>query len=114
MPIERHDAGPRMSQAVVHNGTVYLAGQVSKNPDGVQAQTRDILARIDQLLATAGTDKSKLLSATVWLTDISTWSAMNEVWDAWVDTANPPVRAAIEAALAGPEYRVEIMVVAAQ
>ena len=114
MPIERHDAGPRMSQAVVHNGTVYLAGQVSKNPDGVQAQTRDILARIDELLATAGTDKSKLLSATVWLTDISTWSAMNEVWDAWVDAANPPVRAAIEAALAGPEYEVEIMVVAAQ
>ena len=103
-----------MSQAVVHNGTVYLAGQVSKNPDGVQAQTRDILARIDELLATAGTDKSKLLSATVWLTDVSTWSAMNEVWDAWVDTANPPVRAAIEAALAGPEYKVEIMVVAAQ
>ena len=114
MPIERHDAGPRMSQAVVHNGTVYLAGQVSKNPAGVQGQTRDILARIDELLATAGTDKSKLLSATVWLTDISTWSAMNEVWDAWVDTANPPVRAAIEAALAGPEYEVAIMVVAAR
>ena len=114
MPIERHDAGPRMSQAVVHNGTVYLAGQVSKNPDGVQAQTRDILARIDELLARAGTDKSKLLSATIWLTDISTWSSMNEVWDAWVDQANPPVRAAIEAALAGPEYKVEIMVVAAQ
>ena len=113
MPIERHEMGPRMSQAVVHDGTVYLAGQVSKNPDGVQAQTRDILARIDELLALAGTDKSKLLSATVWLTDISTWSAMNEVWDAWVDKANPPVRAAIEAALAGPEYTVEIMVVAA-
>jgi enamine deaminase RidA (YjgF/YER057c/UK114 family) len=112
--IERHESGPRMSQAVVHDGTVYLAGQISKNPDGVQAQTREILARIDELLAQAGTDKSKVLTATVWLTDISTWSQMNEVWDAWVDRDNPPARAAIEAALAGPEYKVEIMVVAAR
>jgi enamine deaminase RidA (YjgF/YER057c/UK114 family) len=102
-----------MSQAVVHGGTVYLAGQVSANPDGVQAQTREILEKIDELLAAVGSDKSKILTATVWLTDISTWSQMNEVWDAWVDRDNPPARAAIEAALAGPEYRVEIMVVAA-
>ena len=113
MSIQRHGVGARMSQAVVHGGTVYLAGQVSKSPDGVQAQTREILASIDELLAQAGTDKSKILTATVWLTDISTWSQMNEVWDAWVDRDNPPARAAIEAALAAPECLVEIMVVAA-
>jgi enamine deaminase RidA (YjgF/YER057c/UK114 family) len=111
--VQRHQVGPRMSQAVVHGGTVYLAGQVSKNPDGVQAQTREILQRIDELLGAVGSDKSKILSATIWLVDISTWSQMNEVWDAWVDRDDPPVRAAVEAALAGPEYLVEIMVVAA-
>jgi enamine deaminase RidA (YjgF/YER057c/UK114 family) len=113
MSIQRHGVGPRMSQAVVHGDTVYLAGQVSRNPDGVQAQTREILASIDELLAQAGTDKSKILTATVWLSDISTWSQMNEEWDVWVDRENPPARAAIEAALAAPECLVEIMVVAA-
>jgi enamine deaminase RidA (YjgF/YER057c/UK114 family) len=110
--IQRLQPGPRMSQAVVHNGTVYLAGQVSEGED-VQAQTRGIVARIDELLAQAGTDKSKLLSATVWLVDISTWSQMNEVWDAWVDPANTPARAAVESKLAAPQYLVEIGVVAA-
>jgi enamine deaminase RidA (YjgF/YER057c/UK114 family) len=114
VPIERHDAGPRMSQAVVHNGTVYLAGQVSKNPDGVQAQTRDILARIDELLATAGTDKSKLLSATIYITDMKTFAEMNAVWDGWVSEGNTPARATVEAKLAAPQYNVEIMVVAAK
>lgn len=112
--IERHEIGPRMSQVVIHGDTVYLAGQVSRAEGGVKAQTREILARIDELLATAGTDKSKILTATVWLTDISTWSEMNEVWDAWVDRENPPARAAIEAKLAAPECLVEIMVVAAR
>ena len=112
MSIQRLQPGARMSQAVVHGDTVYLAGQVSEGED-VQAQTRGILARIDELLAAAGSDKSKILTATVWLVDISTWSEMNVVWDAWVDTANPPARAAIEASLANPQYLVEIMVVAA-
>jgi len=110
--IKRLQAGPRMSQAVVHDGTVYLAGQVADGED-VQAQTRGILARIDELLAEAGSDKSKILSATIWLVDISTWSQMNEVWDAWVDPANTPARAAIEAKLAVPKYLVEIGIVAA-
>jgi enamine deaminase RidA (YjgF/YER057c/UK114 family) len=110
--IQRIKAGPRMSQAVVHGGTVYLAGQVAEGED-VKAQTRGILAQIDELLAAAGSDKSKLLSATVWLVDISTWSEMNEVWDAWVDPQNTPARAAIESKLAVPKYLVEIGIVAA-
>jgi enamine deaminase RidA (YjgF/YER057c/UK114 family) len=101
-----------MSQAVVHGDTVYLAGQVADGDD-VKAQTRGILARIDELLAAAGSDKSKILSATVWLVDIDTWSEMNVEWDAWVDTANPPARAAVEAKLAVPKYLVEIGIVAA-
>ncbi len=93
MAIERMQKGARMSQIVVHDDVVYLAGQVAlEAPDqSATAQTQDILARIDTLLAEAGTDKSQLLSATIWLTDIRYYDEMNAVWDAWIDPANPPV-----------------------
>ena len=114
MTIVRHQAGSRMSQAVVHNGTVYLAGQVAGDASGdVADQTRQILAGIETLLGAAGSDKSKLLSATIWLASMADFAAMNGVWDAWVDPGNPPARACVEARLAYPQYRVEIMVTAA-
>ena len=113
MSIQRIGVGPRMSKAVVHGNTVYLAGQVGEPGDDVTAQTRTTLAEIDALLAQAGTDKSKILMATIWLADIADFEAMNAVWDAWVDKANPPARATSEGKLASPEYLVEIIVVAA-
>ncbi|HEX6141654.1 MAG TPA: RidA family protein [Geminicoccaceae bacterium] len=116
MSIERLHTGERMSQAVVHGDTVYLAGQVAQNAAGqsVSAQTRDILETIDRLLAEAGTDKSKLLSANIWLSDISTFNEMNQVWDAWVARGSTPARACVESKLAAPQFTVEIMVVAAR
>ena len=116
MSIQRLNVGPRMSQAVVHGNTVYLAGQVAQNAGGesVAEQTRDILATIDRLLGEAGTDKSKLLSATIWLTDIKTFNEMNQLWDAWVAPGNTPARACVESKLAAPQYNVEIMVIAAR
>ena len=116
MKIERHEVGPRMSQAVVHGDRVYLAGQVAHAAAGksVTEQTRDILAAIDRLLASAGSDKSKLLQAQIFLTDISTFNEMNKVWEAWVAPGQTPARATIEAKLAAPQYTVEIMVVAAR
>ena len=116
MSIERMEVGPRMSQAVVHAGVAYLAGQVAQRAPGasVRDQTTDILSRIDELLAAAGTDKSKLLSATIWLTDMGAFAEMNAVWDAWIDPANPPARACVQSpALAAPQFTVEIMVNAA-
>jgi enamine deaminase RidA (YjgF/YER057c/UK114 family) len=114
MTIRRIEAGPRMSQAVVMNGTVYLAGQVAlESPGaGVADQTRTVLARIDRLLAEAGTDKTKLAQATIWLADMSTFDEMNKVWDAWVAPGNAPARATVEAKLAAPQFTVEIAVVA--
>ena len=116
MTIKRVEVGPRMSQMVIHGDTVYLAGKVARANAGrsVGDQTRDILAQIDDLLAEAGTDKSKLLSANIWLTDIKTFDEMNKVWDAWVAPGNPPCRACVEAKLAAPQYQVEIMVTAAR
>jgi len=115
MTVQRIDPGPRMSQAVVNGDTVYLAGLVADDASqDVKGQTKQILAKIDTLLKKAGTDKSKLLSANIWLTDISTWAQMNEVWDAWVSPGNAPARATVEAKLAGPAYKVEIMVQAAK
>ncbi|MEO3432041.1 RidA family protein [Inquilinus sp. CAU 1745] len=114
MSIERLDSGPRMSQAVIHNGTVFLAGQVGDDPKADLAeQTRQILANIDALLARAGTDKSKLLTCNIWLADIAGFNEMNAVYDRWIDPANPPVRACVESALATPDYKVEIQVTAA-
>jgi len=115
MTIERIKVGKRMSQAVIHGSTVYIAGQVADDPSAdVAEQTRQVLAKIDSLLAEAGTDKSKVLSANVWLSDISTFDQMNAVWDEWVTPGSPPARATVESKLAGPQYKVEIMVVAAR
>ena len=116
MTIKRIEAGSRMSQAVIHGDTVYLAGQVAQNSPGkpVGEQTKDILGSIDRLLAEAGTDKSKLLSAQIWLADIARFNEMNEVWDAWLSPGNAPARATVEARLASPDFTVEIMVVVAR
>lgn len=116
MSIKRFDVGSRMSQCVVHGDTVYTAGQVARNAAGgsVAEQTKDILATIDRLLGEAGSDKSKLLTANIWLSDIATFEEMNAVWDAWVAPGNPPCRACVESKLAAPQYTVEIMVTAAR
>ncbi|WP_312127696.1 RidA family protein [Brevundimonas sp.] len=111
--IQRFQKDHRMSQAVVHNGVVYLAGQVGEPHEDVAAQTRTALAEIEALLAEVGSDKSKILMATIWLADMADFETMNSVWDAWVDPENPPARATGEAKLAAPEYRVEIIVTAA-
>jgi len=113
MSIRRIQPGPRMSGAVVHGNTVYLAGQVGNPGEDVTAQTKTVLSEIDRLLAEAGTDKSKILQATIWLADMKDFGAMNAVWDAWVDPNNTPARATGESKLAAPEYVVEIIVVAA-
>ena len=115
MTIRRIDVGARMSQAVVHGATVYTAGQVAMGAPGgtIAEQTADILSRIDDLLAKAGSDKSKLISATIWLTDMRDFAEMNEVWDAWVSPGNTPGRACVEARLAAQRYNVEIAVSAA-
>lgn len=115
MTIKRVEVGKRMSQVVVHDKTVYLAGQVAQGKPGgtVAEQTTDILARIDALLAEVGSDKWKLLSANIWLADIKTFDEMNAVWDAWVPPGHAPARATVEAKLAAPQYTVEIAVIAA-
>jgi enamine deaminase RidA (YjgF/YER057c/UK114 family) len=113
MTITRIEPGARMSQAVIHGNTVYLAGQVGEGAD-VTAQARSALAEVDRLLALAGTDKAHILSVTVWLADIADFAAMNAVYDAWLDRANPPARATGEARLATPDYRVEFIVTAAR
>ncbi|HEY2684373.1 MAG TPA: RidA family protein [Steroidobacteraceae bacterium] len=116
MSIQRHEVGARMSKAVVHGDTVYLAGIVADAAKGksVTEQTKDILAQIDGLLAKAGSDKSKLLTANIWITDMANFAEMNAVWDTWVSPGNTPARATVEAKLAAPDYKVEIMVVAAE
>jgi enamine deaminase RidA (YjgF/YER057c/UK114 family) len=116
MKIERHDTGPRMSKAVAHGDTVYLAGIVADAPKGksMTEQTRNILSQIDGFLAKAGTDKNKILSANIWITSMADFAEMNAVWDGWVSPGNAPARATVEAKLASPDYKVEIMVVAAR
>ena len=116
MSVERHETGPRMSQVVVHGNTVYLAGVVARNNSGnsMTEQTKEVLSTIDGYLAKAGTDKSKLLSANIWVTDMAEFNEMNAVWDGWVSPGNTPARATVEAKLAAPGYHVEIMVVAAK
>ena len=116
MSVERHETGPRMSQVVVHGDTVYLAGVVARTTAGgsVAKQTQEVLSIIDGHLAKAGTDKSKLLTATIYLPDMKTFAEMNAVWDGWVSAGNTPARATVEAGLAAPQYGVEIMVIAAR
>jgi enamine deaminase RidA (YjgF/YER057c/UK114 family) len=112
MTVRRIEPGPRMTQAVVHGNTVYLAGQVGAG-NTVAAQTADILANVDRLLQAAGSDKSKLLQAIIWMADMKDFAEMNSVWDSWVDPQNAPARATGEAKLAGPQYLVEIIITAA-
>ena len=115
MSIRRIEPGPRMSKAVVHGNTVYLAGQVADKAKGasVAEQTREIVSIIDGLLAAAGTDKTRMLSVNIWLSDIGTFPEMNSVWDTWVPQGHTPARATVEAKLAAPDYKVEIAVIAA-
>lgn len=111
--ITRIESGQRMSQAVIHNGTIHLAGQVGAAGKSVTDQTRAVLSQIDTLLKKAGSDKSRILSAQIWLADMADFAEMNAVWDGWVSAGNAPARATGEARLATPDYRVEIIVVAA-
>lgn len=113
--IQRIEAGARLSEAVIHDGKVYLCGVVADASAGrsVAEQTHDILTQIDALLAQAGTDKSRLLKVNIWLADIGTISEMNRVWDAWAIPGQTPARATVEARLASPEWAVEIMAEAA-
>jgi enamine deaminase RidA (YjgF/YER057c/UK114 family) len=115
MAIIRLHSGPRMSQAVIHGSTVFLAGQVADHAKGksVAAQTKEILAAIERLLAEAGSDKTKILSTTIYLADIATFAEMNAVWDAWIPAGHAPARATVEAKLAAPVYAVEIACIAA-
>ena len=116
MTIQRIDAGPRMSKVVVHGDTVYLAGLTANKTVGhsLAEQSAEILSLIDGFLAKAGTDKSKLLTATIWLSDIRTVDEFNKVWDAWVIAGQTPARACIEALLQGPDKKIEIQVTAAR
>ena len=116
MSVARLHLGPRMSQAVIHGGAVYLAGQVADLAKGksVGEQTTEILAAIDRLLAEAGSDKTRILSATIYLADISTFAEMNAVWDAWVPAGCAPARAAVEARLAAPACTVVMACIAAR
>ena len=116
MSIQRIDSGTHLSKVVIHGNTVYLAGMTANKTLGqsVTEQTREILSMIDGYLAQAGTDKSKLLKANIWLTDIGTWAEMNAAWNAWIVPGNPPARATVEAKLANAKASVEIMVEAAK
>src|SRR6266850_4989508 len=113
MTIKRHGVGPRLSQAVVHGDTVYLAGMVAADPSAdAKGQTQQILKKIDETLAAVGSHKSKILAATVYVANMGIYGDMNAAWDAWVDPANTPARATVEARLASPKYLVEIMATA--
>lgn len=112
MTITRLDRGSRMSQAVIHNDTIYLAGQVGAPGEPVRVQTQAVLDQIDALLERAGSSKDNILSATIWLADMADFAEMNAVWDSWV--SEPPARATGEAKLATADYRVEIIITAAK
>lgn len=112
--IEHIDPGPRMSEATIHDGRIYCAGMIPEDTSlDITGQVKQALAEIDSLLAKGGSDKTRILSAVIWLADISDFAAMNKVWDAWVVPGQTPARATIEAHLADPNMKVEIMVVAA-
>ena len=111
--ITRHGIGPRMSEAVAHNGTLYLAGQLGEPAGSVADQTAQALAAVDAILAKAGTDKTRILRAQIYLADIADFPGMNAVWDTWVVAGHTPPRATVQAALAKPEWKVEIVVTAA-
>ncbi len=113
MSLYRHKAGSRLAEAVVSNGLIFMAGQVPENTDAdARAQTEDVLAQIDALLAELGSGKDKLVDATIYLADLADYDAMNAAWDAWVVPGQTPARATVEARLASPAWKVEIKVVA--
>lgn len=111
--ITRYGTGPRMSEAVAYNGILWVAGQLGTPGASVTDQTRQALAEIDRILAEAGTDKTRILAAQIWLADMSTFAEMNVAWDAWVPQGNTPARATGEAKLATPDYKVEVIVTVA-
>ena len=114
MPIVRQQSSARLSQAVIHGDVIYLTGQVGAPGEDVAAQTRAALAAVDALLLDAGSDKSRILQVTIWLANIADFEAMNAVWDAWVDQSAPPARATCEARMIRPDYKVEIIAIAAR
>jgi enamine deaminase RidA (YjgF/YER057c/UK114 family) len=115
MTLQRLHVGPRLSQVVIHGDTVYTAGIVADDPNAdVGGQTGQILDKIDRYLKEAGTDKTKIMMATIWLSDIRYFEEMNAVWDIWVPKGNTPARACVESRLAAPKYKVEIRVIAAK
>lgn len=112
--LERFDVGPRLSEMAIHNGTVYLAGQVPEDASlDIEGQTRQVLAAIDALLARAGTDKTRLLMVQIYLADLADFDGMNRAWDAWVAEGHTPPRATVQARLARPGWRLEIVATAA-
>jgi enamine deaminase RidA (YjgF/YER057c/UK114 family) len=114
MSITRHHTNQRMSQIVIHGDTIYLAGQVAADASAdITVQTQQVLQKIDTLLAEAGSDKNKILSAQIWIASMGHFAQMNEVWDAWVAEGDAPARACIEARLASPDLLVEVGIVAA-
>ena len=115
MSVQRFHVGKRLSEMVVHDNTIYLAGQVADDPKADAAsQVRQVLAQIDKLLAEAGSDKTKILSATIYLPDMGDFADLNAGWEAWVPPGHCPARATVEARLAAPEYKVEIQIIAAK
>jgi enamine deaminase RidA (YjgF/YER057c/UK114 family) len=115
MSITRHHTNQRMSQIVIHGDTVYLAGQVAADANAdITVQTQQVLQKIDTLLAEAGSDKNKILSAQIWIASMGHFAQMNEVWDAWVAEGHAPGRACIEARLASPDLLVEVGIIAAR
>lgn len=114
MTIERLDSNARMSEAVIRGDLIWLAGQVGTEGKSITEQTEEVLAAIDALLARCGSDKSKILQATIWLADMNDFAEMNAVWDRWVDKANPPARATGQVKLARPGWKIEVIVTAAK
>jgi enamine deaminase RidA (YjgF/YER057c/UK114 family) len=114
MTLQRFDVSARYSEMAVHNGTLYLAGQVPDDAtQDIRAQTTQVLAMIDRLLERAGSDRSRLLMVQIYLSDLADYAGMNEVWDAWVTPGHAPPRACVQAALARPEWKIEVVVTAA-
>lgn len=111
--IQRFDSGPRMSEMTVHNGVAYLAGQIAESGGDIGTRTRQVLAEIDALLARAGSDKSRILRAEIFMADLAEFSGMNAEWEAWVVPGHTPARATVQAQLARPEWKVEIIITAA-
>ncbi|TSE26977.1 RidA family protein [Tepidimonas aquatica] len=112
--VQRFDVGPRLSEMAIHNGTVYLAGQVPDDPSqDIEGQTRQVLAMVDALLARAGTDKTKLLMVQIYLADMADYDGMNRAWDAWVAAGHTPPRATVQAKLAHPDWKIEVVATAA-